>query len=87
MQSTISLPKLAVGIALFVLAGFPLVAYLWESLNQLMAGEVQPRRLLLSIPVILLLTGLLLLLARVVGRWEAERLDHVHAAEGSIHDA
>lgn len=79
MQSTMSVSKLAVGITLFVLAGFPLVAYLWETLNQLMAGEVRPDRLLVSVPVVFLLAGVLALLARVVRRWEAERSEHAHA--------
>ena len=81
MESTISLPRLAVGIALFVLAGFPLVAYLWETLNQLMGGEVHPFRLLLTVPVALLLAGVLRLLSHAVGRWEAERSERAHAAE------
>lgn len=81
MQSTISVPKVAGGIALFVLAGFPLVAYLWETLNQLLGGEVHPGRLALSLPVTLLLAAVLVLLSRAVGRWETERSEHVHAAE------
>jgi hypothetical protein len=81
VQSTISVPRLAGGIALFVLVGFPLVAYLWETLNQLMGGEVRPLRLLLTLPVVLLLTGVLRLLSRAVRRWEAERVEHAHAGE------
>jgi hypothetical protein len=82
MQSTLSLPKLTVGIALFVLTGFPLVAYLWETLNQLMGGEVRPARLALSVPAALLLAGVLVVLSRTVRRWEAERARQVHASEG-----
>ena len=82
MQSILSLPKLTAGIALFVLSGFPLVAYLWETLNQLMGGEVRPARLALSVPVALLLAGVLVLLARTVRRWEARREAQVHASEG-----
>lgn len=81
MHSTISLPKLTVGIALFVLAGFPLVAYLWETLNQLMGGEVRPARLALTVPVVLVFAALLALLSRAVRRWEAERAEQAHAAE------
>lgn len=81
MQNTIGLPKLTIGIALFVLAGFPLVAYLWETLNQLMDGEVRPARLAMSIPVVLLFAALLALLSRAVRRWEAERAEQAHAAE------
>ena len=82
MPSILSLPKLTAGIALFVLSGFPLVAYLWETLNQLMGGEVRPARLALSVPVALLLAGVLVLLARTVRRWEARRAEQVHPSEG-----
>lgn len=76
-HATVSLPKLILGIGLFVLLGFPLVAYLWETLNQLMGGEVHAGRLLLSLPAVLLLAGLLLVLGRTVRRWEAERLENI----------
>jgi hypothetical protein len=81
MQSTISLSKLTVGIALFVLVGFPLVAYLWETMNQLMGGIVRPVQLALSVPAALLLAGVLVVLSRTVRRWEAERPQQAHAAE------
>jgi hypothetical protein len=81
MHSTISLPKLTIGIALFVLAGFPLVAYLWETLNQLMGGEVRPARLAMTVPVVLLFAAVLALLSRAVRGWEAERAEQAHAAE------
>ncbi len=81
MHGTISLPKLIIGIALFVLAGFPLVAYLWETLNQLMGGEVRPARLALTVPVVLVFAALLALLSRAVRGWEAERVEQAHAAE------
>ena len=79
MSSTLSLPRLILGIGGFVLAGIPPVAYLWETLNQLMAGEIHPGRLLVSIPAALLLAGVLLVLARTVLRWEAERLEHIRS--------
>jgi hypothetical protein len=85
MQSTVSLSRLTIGIALFVLAGFPLVAYLWETLNQLMAGDVRPTRLAISVPVLLLLAGVIALLSRTVVRWESERSERAHAAERSRH--
>lgn len=81
MHSTISLPKLTIGIALFVLAGFPLVAYLWETLNQLMGGEVRPARLAMTVPVVLLFAAVLALLSRAVRGWEGERAEQAHAAE------
>lgn len=76
--TTLNLPKLIAGIAAFVLVGFPLVAYLWETLNQLMAGDVRPGRLALSLPLLLILAGVLVLLSRTVLRWEMERLEQPH---------
>ncbi|HEX6534608.1 MAG TPA: hypothetical protein VF041_08420 [Gemmatimonadaceae bacterium] len=82
-SSTLSLPRLIVGIAAFVLLGFPLVGYLWDTLNQLMAGDVRPMRLAISLPLLLVLAGVLAWLARVVRRWEAERLENVHTPPAS----
>ena len=55
--------------ALFVLAGVPMVAYLWETLNELLALHVNISRLLISLPVLVLLLGVLWLLARTIQRW------------------
>lgn len=69
---TPSLGRLMAGVALFVILGTPLVAYLWETLNVLLTGVVQPGRLLLAIPLALLFAGVLWLLARTVRAWGAE---------------
>ena len=81
-DQNISLPKLIAGIAAFVLVGFPLVGYLWETLNQLMAGNVRRGRLAVSLPLLLLLAVLLFMLARTVRGWEAERLDDQRSRTG-----
>ena len=62
--------KLVVLMAIYVVVGFPLVWYLWETVNQLLNAEFVGSRLLLSIPVLLLLLGLLILLGRSVQRWD-----------------
>ena len=79
-STTIRLPRLIVGIAAFVLAGSPLVGYLWETLNELFAGVVRPGRLLLSLPALIVFVALLVLLARVVRGWEGERQERALAA-------
>ena len=61
--------RLTVAILLFVLLGSPLLAFLWETLNELMNGSVNPTRLLVSIPVLALFAALLTWLSRSVGRW------------------
>lgn len=47
-----------------VLAGIPLVGYLWETLHEVLSLHVEPRRLLISLPVLLLLALLLFTVGR-----------------------
>ena len=65
-----SMAKLVIGMAVFVLLGFPLVGYLWDTLNELLALEVNTTRLLLTVPVIALLGALLWMLSKAVNRWQ-----------------
>ena len=62
--------KLVAAMAVYVLVGFPLVWYLWETVNELLKAEFEGLRLLLAVPVLLLLLGLLVLLGRSVQRWD-----------------
>jgi hypothetical protein len=55
-------------IAFYVVLGAALIAYLWETLNELLAGHADGRRLLLSLPALLLFGLLLYRLARAVQR-------------------
>ncbi len=57
------------GIAGFALLGAPLLAYVWESLNQLLAGHVNLPRLLISVPLLIAL----LLVWRFAARWAARQ--------------
>jgi len=61
--------EVVVVMLIFVILGFPLVGYLWETLNQLMSAEVQGDRLLLSVPVLLILLGLWWVLGKRVRQW------------------
>jgi hypothetical protein len=54
----------------FVLAGTPLVAYLWEALNRLMAGHFEGRQVAIALVSTILLAALLRLLARSLWQWE-----------------
>jgi hypothetical protein len=56
----------------FVLIGTPLVACVWDALNRLMAGHVEPPRLALAVVAGLLLAALLRFLVRVFVRWEQQ---------------
>ena len=51
-------------LALFILLGMPLIAYLWETLHQILALHVEPVRMLISIPVLGLFVALLKMLGR-----------------------
>ena len=60
-------------IALFVLLGTPMVAYLWETLNVLLSGGVEPGRLGMSVVVLALFAALLMLLSRAIHALEGDR--------------
>jgi hypothetical protein len=55
-------------ITLYALLGTPLVAFLWETLNRLMAGWFDPIRVALSIPALVMLYFLLRHIGRVTQR-------------------
>jgi hypothetical protein len=80
--TTLGLSKLIVGIAIFVLVGIPLVGYLWWTLNDLLAGDVRPVQLAIALPLLLAFAGLLVILSRVVHRWEHERVEQTHSPPG-----
>ncbi len=68
-----SLWRLIAIAAAFVIIGSFLVAYLWETANQLLAGHFDSRMVVLAIPVAAVLAGLLVLLARTLRRMNGER--------------
>jgi hypothetical protein len=67
-QTGTSFGKLVGIIALFTLLGIPGLAYLWETLNKLVAGVFEPWRLLVSVPVLLVFVVVLWFLARSLSR-------------------
>lgn len=62
-----STARLMLWMALFVVAGIPFVAILWETLNHLLALKADSGALL-AIPAFLLLAGVLYLLSRSLMR-------------------
>ena len=56
---------------LFVVAGAPLVYYLWSTVNELLAGHFDAPRFGVSVVVFLIFLGLLGILTRSIRRWEA----------------
>ncbi|MGE5925855.1 MAG: hypothetical protein ACM357_00760 [Gemmatimonadota bacterium] len=72
--SSPSVPRLALGIGLATLLGVPLLAYVWETLNRLVAGRFELVRALITIPLAAALVLLWRLLARRIEAWEGERL-------------
>ena len=65
--------RLILGIGAFVLLGTPLVAYLWETVNRLLAGVFDAPRLLISVPALVLLLVLFRFMARAVLEWDRGR--------------
>ena len=59
--------KIVPWLALFAVLCMPLIAYLWETVHQVLALHVEPLRLLLSVPVLGLFVALLWLLGRKLG--------------------
>lgn len=55
-----------------VIVCVPLVSYLWETVNRLLSGHVEPGRLAISVPILLLFLGCLALIGRAVQRLDAE---------------
>lgn len=73
MAQANSTSRLVLGIALFVLIGSPLVGYLWEALNNLLAGHVRPLQLLIAVPAAVLFYLLLRFMGRTVLAWDSGR--------------
>ena len=70
-KTNISMGWLIAQMMLFVVVGMPLVAYLWETLNDLLQLQADRTQLLIAVPVLLVFAGWLYLLARWVRRWTA----------------
>lgn len=73
----ISLGRLTVEIFVLVVIGTPLVAYLWETLNRLLSGTVEPVRLAISAPLLVLFVILLRALRHAIARWERQREESI----------
>jgi fatty acid desaturase len=63
--------RLALLLVLVALAGIPAVAYLWETVNQLLSFHFDRSRLVLSLPVAVLLVLLLRATGRALTRLDA----------------
>jgi hypothetical protein len=61
----------------YIIIGTPLVAYIWETLNLLVAGKAEAIRLLITLPAVALLAGVFVLLTRTISRWEGERKENL----------
>jgi hypothetical protein len=59
-------------IAAFVIVGFPLVYVIWETINQVLTGNLGAVRPALFFPALVVFAVLLVVLARVLRRWSAD---------------
>ena len=73
-----SFGKLMALMALFVVIGVPMVAFLWETVNLLLALHVDGTRLLIALPLLVVFIGFLVVLARTVRRWNAQQIGGKH---------
>ncbi len=64
-----STARAVIQMGIVVLLGMPVVAYLWETLNQLLSLHVNPTRLLISLPLLVVFVVWLWWLARQAQRW------------------
>lgn len=61
------------GLLLFLAIATPLAAYIWESINQLLSGIVQWRRLLITVAASAVFVILLRVAGRLIARWDDRR--------------
>ncbi len=64
-----STARAVIQMGIVVLLGMPVVAYLWETLNQLLSLHVNLTRLLISLPLLVVFVVWLRWLARQAQRW------------------
>ena len=62
------LGKLILWMAAFVVVAIPLVAVLWETLNEVLALQLDTRQLLIALPALAAFVGVLWLLRRRLQR-------------------
>lgn len=67
--------RLAAVIILIVVLGTPLVAYTWETVNQLLSGHIEVNRVMFTVPVVILLVVLFRLMQKLAGRLEVEAVN------------
>lgn len=63
--------------AIYVLIGVPLVAYVWETINVLFTGQVELGRIGLAVLAAIVLAVLFRFMRRSVSQWETERAEAV----------
>jgi ABC-type proline/glycine betaine transport system permease subunit len=76
-----SVPRIALGIGVAILLGVPLLAYVWETANRLVAGHFDLVRFLITIPAAALLILLWRVLARRIEAWHGERVGTARTPE------
>ncbi len=77
--------RLIVTIAVFVVIGLPMVGYLWETLNGVLALRSSWQQVGIAIPVLAVFLVLLFLLARTIERWNDGASSRAGRAGGGSH--
>lgn len=60
--------RVFLALAAIILSGIPLLAYIWGTLNELLAGHVDGRRILITLPLGLALVAVLFVAGRLLTR-------------------
>ncbi len=64
-------PRIVLLLAVIVLAGVPFVAILWETLNDLLAAKIDPRRLAVAVPLLVVFLVVLSVAGRALSRLDS----------------
>ncbi|MEM8532327.1 MAG: hypothetical protein AAGF95_15895 [Chloroflexota bacterium] len=64
-----SFVMIVVQMVLFVIIGTPMVAYLWEIINKVLALSATPTQILFGIPVLILFVGFVAILTSRIRKW------------------
>jgi polyferredoxin len=69
-RQDVSLTVVTLILIVFVAAGSVIVYYVWEGINELLAGQIVPSHLLLGVVALIAFVGFLMLLSRYIKRVE-----------------
>ena len=73
--------RVVAGMLLLTAIAAPVLAYVWETLNRLLSGIVEPVRIAWTVPAVVLLIVILTLLRRAARAWTGAPVDDADESE------